>query len=232
MLVLLVILVFAPLTQGRVRLDDNSDWWSIMRDEGQPRGIKVQEQKAETPESNFKILGADLGYQSPTAKLGQPTTVERGDAGNFRSQACYTSLDGPTTDSNRVYLVFEYGEVTSAFYLFAGGPPWSGSDVCLKSRLVSRSTRTGSGLRLGMSTAEIKRILGEPSSAAVDRLVYSRVTKEKTSPEHLKMLRMNSTAMAEEELQRNAFWDVTVYIEARFSNDKMIYLGVLRVETL
>jgi hypothetical protein len=232
MLVLLVSILLAPLTQtSPVRLNDDSDWWSIIKDEGKPGGIEVQVQKAETAESNFKILGADLGHQYPLAKLGRPTSVQRGDAGNFRSQTCYASSGGTTEDSNKVYLVFEDGEVTSAFYLFAGGPPWHGSDLCVRSPLVSRSTRTGSGLYLGMTIADLEKILGKPSGAAPDRLVYSRLIKKKMSPEDLKKLRTTSPGTTDEDLQRNVFWDVTVYIEARFSNDKMTYLAVMRAET-
>jgi hypothetical protein len=154
---LLVGILLALVKQiSPARLNDNSDWWSITRGEGEARGIEFQEQKTETAESNFKILGADLGHQSSAARLGRPTIVQRGDAATGRSQACYASIG----DSNKVYLVFEDGEVTFAFYLFAGGPPWNGSDLCVKSPLVSRATRTDSGLHLGMTTADVKKILG------------------------------------------------------------------------
>jgi len=82
-----------------------------------------------------------------------------------------------------------------------------------------------------MTTADVKKILGKPSTTAPDRLVYSRLTKKKMSPEDLKKLRTSSPGTSDENLQRNASWDVTVYIEARFSNDKMTYLAVMRAET-
>jgi len=231
-LLLLVGILLVPVMQSSpVRLNDDSDWWSIIRGEGEARGTEFQEQKTETAESNFRILGADLGHQSAPAKLGQPTIVQRGDAATGRSQICYAALHDAVGDFNKVYLVFEDGEVTSAFYLFAGGPPWNGSDLCVKSPLVSRGTRTDSGLHLGMTTADVKKILGKPSTTAPDRLVYSRLTKKKMSPEDLKKLRTSSPGTSDENLQRNASWDVTVYIEARFSNDKMTYLAVMRAET-
>src|SRR5215471_8778405 len=192
---LLVGILLALIKQiSPARLNDNSDWWSITRGEGEARGLEVQEQKAETAESNFKILGADLGHQSSAARLGRPTIVQRGDAATGRSQACYASIG----DSNKVYLVFEDGEVTFAFYLFAGGPPWNGSDLCVKSPLVSRATRTDSGLHLGMTTADVKKILGEPSRTAPDSLVYLRLTKKKMSREDLKKLRTTSPGMTDE----------------------------------
>src|SRR5260370_13352252 len=127
MLFLLVIILLAPVTQNSpVRLNDDSDWWSIIKDEGKPGGIEVQVQKAETAESNFKILGADLGHQYPLAKLGRPTSVQRGDAATGRSQVCYASQGGPTGDSHKVYLVLEDGEVHPAFCLLSGGPDRAG----------------------------------------------------------------------------------------------------------
>src|SRR5215472_11725588 len=124
-----------PQLNPATRKNDNSDWWSLLRTDKTERQTTVQSR--EPLASNLRVLGIDLGedlLSRAAGKLGRAQTAERGDASSGRAQVCYAS---PQRRSRPIHLVFESGEVTDSFYFFAGGPDWEGSDLCVKSRLVS-----------------------------------------------------------------------------------------------
>jgi hypothetical protein len=209
---------------------DNSDWWSQLRTDDSGREVAVLKQ--EPAASNFKILGIDLGddslFSKAVAKLGEAQTVQRGDASSGRSQICYTSLqDRP----NRIHLVFETGEVSDWFYLFEDGPDWKGSDLCVKSNLVTKNLSVASGLRLGQTPAEVKAILGKPSAVIGNKIIYSFEVEKKTSTGDFDKLRQQHPSLSEEELHRNyESYSLGVYIEARFAQSKLNYLAVSKTE--
>jgi len=208
---------------------DNSDWWSYT---GRPESDeKIPEQNREPSAANLKILGLSLIKEdvlgAAAAKLGKASVVERGDASTGRSQACYTSLE----EQGRIHLIFEQGEVNEVLYLFEGGPDWQGSDLCFKSRLVTRRLSVASGLRLGLTPAEVKTILGKPSVATSNKLIYSFSVQKKTSAADLQRVRQAYPGLSEEELQRNyGFYSLGAYIEVRFSSGKLTYLAISRLE--
>jgi len=109
----------AGQTATRVRLEDNSDWWSGER--SLDSGESIGTQQRELSPSNFRVLGIELEggmFSHAATKLGKATLVERGDAATGREQACYAS----TREGENVHFIFERGEVDSSFYLFIGGP--------------------------------------------------------------------------------------------------------------
>ena len=159
---------------------DKSDWWSQLGRDDANQGVTAQ--KREPAVSNFRILGIDLGGDDTlgraAAKLGKAQRVQRGDASTGRSQICYASVqDRP----KRIHLVFESGEVSDWFYLFADGPDWKGSDLCVKSNLVTENLSVASGLHLGQTPAEVKAILGKPSAVIGSKIIYSFAFEKKKS---------------------------------------------------
>lgn len=209
---------------------DNSDWWSQLRRDDANQGVAVQ--KREPTVSNFKILGIELGDDDPldkaAAKLGKAQSIHRGDASTGRSQPCYSSVqDRP----KRIHLVFETGEVSNWFYLFADGPDWSGSDLCVRSRLVTESLPVASGLRLGQTPAEVKAILGKPSAVIGNKIIYSFALEKKTSSTDFDKLRQQHPELSEEDLHRNyEYYSLGAYIEVRFVQSKLSYLAVSKTE--
>lgn len=224
MLALFFVPVFALAGQSPY---DSSDWWSHLRKDDSGREVAVL--KREPAATNFKILGIDLAndlFGKAVARLGEAQTVHRGDASGGRSQICYTSLQD---HENRIHLVFESGEVSDWFYLFAGGPDWKGSDVCARSNLVTKNLSVASGLRLGQTPAEVKAILGKPSAVLGNKIIYSFEVEKKTSAGDLDKLRHQNPSLSEEELHRNYdSYSLGVYIEARFAQSKLNYLAVSR----
>ena len=211
-------------------INDNSDWWSVYSSSDSDKKTNLQER--EILSSNFQVLGIGLDeamFSQAAAKLGEATHVERGDASTGRDQACYVSAGS----GERVYLIFERGEVDFTFYLFAGGPSWNGIDRCTASNLVSRTVSTASGLHLGLTPPQVIAILGKPSNRRANELIYSLHTKKKTPLTLLRKLRQGHPELGDKEfLEEYGEYDLEVWGDLRFAGSKLTYLCISKAETL
>jgi hypothetical protein len=175
----------------------------------------------------MSLLDPNLSAKIP-ARLGHTVEIARGDAATGRHQYCYASMHEPKT-----YLIFEFGEIDSAFYLFSHSLTWNGEEYCKSSSSVTKGLGTPSGLRLGISRADLERILGKPTLVKGDRVIYIRSISVKSTPEELKRARTYAPDMNEQEFQRNyGHWDFSTHIEATFEQGKLNYLAVSQAETL
>jgi hypothetical protein len=215
--------------RSTIHLRDNSDWWSLIKDDPSDGAIKFQER--EVPRSNFQILGIDLGerlLERATRKLGEVTTVERGDASTGRHQVCYVS----SGESRNTYLIFETGEVNDTFYLFNDGDQWKGNEKCLTTKVVTSKSSTASGLQLGLAPDQVIAILGEPTIRRENELSYYLHTRKKTSEADLKRMRQQNREMSDKEFISNyGFYDLSAEIVLKFKDSKLAYLGVSKLET-
>jgi hypothetical protein len=225
-LLLVSMSMFATADSQTVRMEDRSDWWS-MYNEKEP-GLPVELVEKNFDIKNFNILGLSLdtlGFDQVRVTLGKAKIVDRGDASYGRSQVCYVSGHG----SEPVHLIFEGGEgMSSSFYLFRGGPDWKGSNLCVKSDRVSVDLTTGTGLRLGLSRAEVETILGKPDSLSGDRVAYCREFQRKATKEEFERSRREYPAPLSDKLAHEKFdyVPVTIQVEARFKNLELNYLYV------
>ena len=161
--------LFATDGKPETYLEDHSDWWSLLNESLLDRQLQPREKEMDP--TSFAIAGITLDDDPlPQAmpKLGQATPVSRGDAATGRSQSCYVSSSG----SRKTYLIFERGEVEYSFYLFTGGADWTGSNVCAKSRVELSDLSTPSGLKLGLSRAELESILGKPDLTEGNKIIW------------------------------------------------------------
>ncbi len=205
--------------------EDNTDLWSKRNRtfpyvEGNPREVDL------APE-NFEIAHIVLRtaeFDDIAAKLGKFQIVNRSAGDYARHQACYVSRTGSPT----VHLIYEFGEDESAFYIFTGMPKWNGSNLCLESSHVSMDLSTPSGLRLGLASADVEKILGKPDRKVANRLIYDRFVKRKTTPAEFERMRREYPGnLSDQQAHREFdFYEVGLYIEARFSNSKLNYLVV------
>jgi hypothetical protein len=216
-------------TQPTVRLEDNSDWWSLTKENASDVAIEFQER--DLPRSNFRILGIDLDkglMDRAKEKLGVATIVERGDASTGRYQLCYMSSD----DISKTYLIFETGEVNDAFYLFRGGTPWNGNDECSATKVVSSRLSTASGLHLGLTPSQVIAILGRPTNRRKGELGYAAHTRKKTSAAELNEWRKQQPQMSDKEFKANyEFYDLSVGIVLKFVNSKLTYISISKSAT-
>ncbi len=222
---------------AHTRRGDDSDWWSSYysapgsksddSEDNNNEGI----QEREIAPSNFQVLGIALDeamFSNAAKKLGEATETERGDASTGRGQICYVSSQG----SEKVYLIFEIGEVDFNFYLFTGGPSWHGIDFCVPSSMVSRSTSTASGLHLGITPAQAIAILGQPTSRSPNELSYTLHKRKKLSPEDLKTLRQQHPELNDREVaEKYGEYDLGAGADLKFVNSRLTYLTIGKSET-
>ena len=108
-IVLAPVMLAVPQTAQNAAVNDDSDWWSIIRDNSAGEAFKPREE--DVADLNFTVLGITVGNDELAAiqgKLGKATVITRGDAGTARSQICYMGAD------SRTHLNFESGEVQYA----------------------------------------------------------------------------------------------------------------------
>lgn len=224
------VLMPAAHKSSEIYLRDNSDWWSFL---GRPDTDEiVSRQEREPSSSHFEILGIKLNseglFDRAAAKLGKSVVINRADASAGRSQICYQSLKG----SDNLHLIFERGEVTDSFYLFVGGPDWKGRDKCARSSLIAPEVSTASGVQLSQPLSRLTAILGKPHAVKGNTYTWAFAAQRKTPAKDLERLRNHHPELSDEDFHRNYdFFDLSEHIEARFSDAKLIYLGVSKSET-
>jgi hypothetical protein len=207
------------LQSDRVRLEDNSDWWSDLRVDRSGRTVlekyglgNVRRDKPDP--SNLRILGVNMVLDSmqPSDKIrpkvGKATVVERGDAAAGREQICYAARSG------KAKVIFEDGECDTTFYVIGRGPTWNGIEYCSVSDRVSDTVTTGSGIKLGMTPAQVERILGKPSMARDNVLLY---TYEVPNP---------SPGLTPQNWSPDAVDKVFIIIKASFTKSALSLLAV------
>ena len=226
LLFVFVCLFLSEVTLGQaVKLKDRTDWWSINNERSSRATPKISNENIAV--GTFQIAGVTLGrdqFKKFAANMGEAPTVERGDASTGRQQVCYVAAGAAT----KPYLIFEFGEDETNFYLFADGAEWTGQKLCTKTNHVSFNLATASGLKLGLTPAQVEAILGKPDGTFENRLIYVREIMQKTTPAEFEELRRNYPDHLSDRLAHENFdsYSVEVYIEARFGKTGMNYLAV------
>jgi hypothetical protein len=228
LLLLLALPILAPAQ--RHRLDDSSDWWSLIRREEFPAEIRnIPPRNKPIDAANFEIVGVAIGenqFANLARKFGIAEEIERGDAASGRHQVCYQSSTGITP----VHLIFEFGEVEGIFYLFKGGADWKGSEACAKSKLVNENLSSRSGLRLGLTRSEVEAILGPPDAVSGQSVSYKREVRRRTTQTEFDRLRKDYPSKLSDQAAHEQFdfVDEGSEIEIRFQISRVVYIAVSR----
>lgn len=222
-----LLLLCGMLNAQTVRLRNQTDWWSMNNGVFQRVDAKAQNERIAS--GTFEIAGVTLGpgqFRRLAATLGKAPVVTRGDASTGRQQVCYESA----RDSSKVYLIFEFGEDESVFYLFRDGARWDGQQLCVTTRHVSSTLGTASGLRLGLTIAQVQAILGKAGATFPEKLVYFREVQERATPAQFKELRSDYPEQLSDRAAHDKFdyYPVRIYVEARFAQSRLNYLAVSR----
>ncbi len=194
-------------------------------------GKKFRVQHREVARTNFQIAGVDLAakgdfFQQVFRWIGKVTTAESGDAGTSLSEACYRSADA----NDSTHLIFIEGEVAQSFTLSSDGSVWKWKTPCKRSPKITCSLATASGLHLGQTQEQVITILGLPTTHSRnikngrDNLEYVLKARKKLDPQeraqHMK-----------EFYESVDFYDLSVWIRAKFINNALIKLEVTWIAT-
>jgi hypothetical protein len=132
-----------------------------------------------------------------------------------------------SSDNERIYVAFEEGPMSHAFYLFRSRRPWAGSEYCVVNEQISPFVEAGSGVHLGQSEREVLALLGQPSLIDEDRLVFNRGTQERTPADQLQEIRKQMRSLTDQQVgELFGSFNHTVFMEARFLDRKLSYLAV------
>jgi hypothetical protein len=165
---------------------------------------------------NFEVLGITLGTSEFTDLqhiLGPGTSREAPEHEGLVT--CYCS---PGND--RTVLEFETWIGAIVEFRFFHGSPQKVSR-CAKSRLVSKSLATASGVRLGMSRSEVIALVGTPTTMQEDHFIYEFSYDRPPTTEEVKHSR---DAFAPPPVLINVYGD----IDFRFRSRKVVRVEVLR----
>jgi hypothetical protein len=220
--VLIPILAFGLSFFGPPRKDvpDNTDWWSLVTPQGYLLGAARDDKP---PRNDFTILGIDLGpgsFDDVIPKLGIATIVMRGETQMSREQICYRSADLSTR------LIFEHGERGEAFYIVGAGKDWSGSGFCAKSPLVTDALSIQRGVRLGLTPAEVAKILGDRSGETPGRQVWLWSGQFPVTSAELARIRQRNPHLAISDADAKGLQhDLRAVIEVRYTNNHASEIG-------
>ena len=132
--------------------------------------------------SHLTILGLTLGTSTLAdikTQLGDVAVIDRGDAGLSLRLACYIAANGDDTQ-----LVFESGAMggwtkLTGFRIFLDKNRRDTPKQCRVSRRIGRHLRTAGGLGLGLSKAQVVKLLGLPAVTDNNKFTYESVTTKR-----------------------------------------------------
>jgi hypothetical protein len=185
--------------------------------------------RVEITDADATILGLTIGRASLKdvhAKLGSAnvTRVSRDEESDV--SVCYVSpLDGTV-------LVFYSGamggwEDITWFALWSGEATFPRASQCTISKAVSRSLHTQSGIRLGVTKADLEQIAGKATELAARSLKYSFLCRRKMTDDEVKRFK----AVNNWDVRNNPYFDRTSWIEVRYSDSTATRVEVGRFDS-
>jgi hypothetical protein len=214
------------------------------------RGKKFRVQHREVAGTNFQIAGVDLAFRGDFFEqtfriMGKFDIESSGDAGTSLGEVCYRSTDG----NDSTYIIFSEGEVARSFTLSSDGSVWKWKSPCKRSPKVNRSLATASGLHLGQTQEQVIDILGLPTRHSRnikngrDDMEYVLEARKKTDPRDLAIMMQQEmqisqslTAKEREYIvkdfhENNDYYDLSVWIRAKFIKNALIKLEITWIAT-
>lgn len=174
------------------------------------------------------LLGVSLAdgmdFNALAKRFGASPVVQTDDAETPDSRVCYRTTDGRNT------VEFFHGEINYGFALHAA----TNKDArCPVSKTIAANNLKIAELSLGMPQAAVQTLLGNPTSTAPDHLVYQfqyvHTLTDAQVATKLAEARKDGYDSDKAEDLRN--WNVGIYIQAGFKDDRLSSLVVDRVET-
>lgn len=170
---------------------------------------------------SLEVLGFILGKNEigdVEAKLGKATAL-RGPTHDM-TQRCFQSKGNDHT-----VLVFEdWSGTVSGFQIYRSA---RSDSHCTATSAVTPEIATASGLKLGLSRHDVLNILGQPTKATSNRLLYKSESKRSMTAEEV--TRFKQAYPGEDNSDLKVF--VTTEIRLFFRNSKLSSIDVSHTET-
>ena len=185
--------------------------------------------KVDIADDDATILGFSIGHTSldeVQAKLGK-ATIERVSHDEESDVAiCYVSSADGTVFAVYSGAMGGWKDITS-FALWSREVRFPNVSRCTSSTEVSRALTTKSGIRLGLTAAELKRIVGVPSKVSDFSMKYDYACRRKmTQDEITSFITTNNL-----DVKKYGYFDRMSWIDVRFKTATVSRVEVGRTES-
>ena len=194
-------------------------------------------------EGSTKVRQEDIGIEHVTVygirvgvdrmqrvydRLGRINAFGFNVSGKGMNAICYVS--GDHADATRLLFVFKKRgarrRTLSHIRIAAGDVKQDYLRWCMLSRIVSKDVATESGLKLGMTPAEVKSILGDPTDESTGFLGYEFHLQRKLTEREIRELEFTRPFV-----RKYPYHDTSSSIEARFSDGVLKRLDIMKFST-
>ena len=173
---------------------------------------------------HLTLLGLRVGQSTikdVRAKLGAAPLMHRDECGG--KAYCFES---PRGEEPVTLIVDLWGDSLRSVTMETGRMR---NHRCASSHLVNVGLGTDGGLRLGMTSREVERLLGAPNKETPHGIAYSFETRPRMSEDDIRSLEADGLVRAE--ILEDPFWNEWSIIRVGFHNSKVQCFSVERTET-
>ncbi len=182
----------------------------------------------EIDSGHITVLGVTAGARTiewVMAKLGNAVPFNRGTKERPLMAICYAS----NIDNTRVLFVAGPRGVRdqiTEIQLISEDVRFDDAPRCVRTTYVSKDIATGSGLKLGMTPAEIKALLGPPTDESPGFLGYEFHVERRLTEAEVERIEKRWP-----DVRKYPYHDVSSSVEARFAGKRLKRLDLYRLVT-
>jgi hypothetical protein len=195
----------------------------------QPLCSEASAKKIRLSEADLTVLGLTIGHSSlkdVQAKLGSATSrkVSREDESDIA--LCYVSQEDATV------LVFYSGAMggwadITEFEVWGREAMFPRPSDCSPSNLVSRSLSTQSGIKLGLATEELARILGTPSKSGRASIKYECLCRRKMTVDEVARFKTSNGW----DVTGDPYFNQSTWVDVRLNDSKVSRVQIGKIES-
>ncbi len=175
-------------------------------------------------DSHFTIMGFAIEknkLEDIQAKMGMSHVFSRTEQGP--DYICYISK------SDKTVLILGFSlDYLSEFMLLSAEAEFKDCAQCSETALISKDLHTESGIQLGMSKRQLKKLLGKPILESKKKLLYRNDWKVKMTDAEIDRITKLSSPEGANAIRKNPYWYVTVSIDADFSDSKLVAIKIAK----
>jgi hypothetical protein len=211
-------------------------FWSALISTAQTRrenesycGADKDAKKVEIAPASLEVMGLRVGhstFKDVRAKLGpsKETRVSREEESDVAM--CYVS---PSDGTVLIFYtgVMGGGEDITWFAIWSREAAFPHTAQCSPSKLISRSVRTSSGLRLDLTKSELQKIAGIPTQTKAKLDAYDFICRRKMTPDEITGFKTANGW----DVSKDPYFDRMSWIRAWYKNSTASRIEIGEIES-